>query len=171
MTATFARRDGTIRFTLRAPEVDLLHRLTDELRHALDTSEPDDPVISRLFPPAVLGDPEADREVRDLLADALLADRLTGLEAVTTLLARGRRSRGRLVVDLVEDEPLLVLGVLNDIRLAIGARIDIDVIDREQVGEQDPVAYPIAVMDHLGWWQEQLLVALDVGEVDGNGEG
>lgn len=161
MSGTFTRHGDRIRMQLRPPEVELLTRLAGELRTALDAPEPNDPVHSRLFPPAVLGDPEADREVRDLLADALLADRLTGLDAVLALLERGRRSRGRLVVELSEDEPLLVLGVLNDIRLAIGARIDIEAIDRDQVGQDDPVAYPIAVMDHLGWWQEQLLAILD----------
>ncbi len=161
MSGTFARNGDRIRLQLRPPEVELLGRLAGELRTALDAPEPGDPVRSRLFPPAVLGDPEADREVRDLLADALLADRLDALAAVLELLERGRRSRGRLVVDLRDDEPLLVLGALNDIRLAIGARIDIETIDREQVGEDDPAAYPIAVMDHLGWWQEQLLVILD----------
>lgn len=161
MSGTFARHGEGIRMQLRPPEVELLGRLAGELRTALDAPEPSDPVHSRLFPPAVLGDPEVDREVRDLLADALLADRLAGLTAVLELLRRGRRSRGRLVVELTEDEPLQVLGVLNDIRLAIGARIDIEAIDREQVGEEDPVAYPIAVMDHLGWWQEQLLAILD----------
>ncbi len=161
MTATFVRRGDLIRLQLRPQEVDLLVRLAGELRTALEEPGPDDPVAARLFPPAVLGDPDADREVRDLLADALLADRLAGLESVLELVARGRRSKGRLVVDLEEDEPLLVLGVLNDIRLAIGARIDIEAIDRDRVAEHDPVAYPIAVMDHLGWWQEQLLAILD----------
>ncbi len=161
MSGTFSRHGDHVRMQLRAPEVDLLGRLAGELRTSLDTPEPDDPVHSRLFPPAVLGDPDADREVRDLLADALLADRLAGLSSVLELLERGRRSRGRLVVDLREDEPLLVLGVLNDIRLAIGARIDIEAVDRDHVREDDPVAYPIAVMDHLGWWQEQLLAILD----------
>lgn len=161
MSGTFSRHGDRIRMQLRPPEVDLLGRLAGELRTALDAPGTDDPVHSRLFPPAVLGDPEADREVRDLLADALLADRLAGLASVLELLERGRRSRGRLVVDLRDDEPLLVLGVLNDIRLAIGARIDIEALDREQVREEDPVAYPIAVMDHLGWWQEQLLAILD----------
>ncbi len=146
---------------LRPPEAELLGRLAGELRTALDAPEPDDPVHARLFPPAVLGDPEADGEVRDLLADALLADRLAGLASVLALLERGRRTRGRLVVDLRDEEPMLVLGVLNDIRLAIGARIDVEAIDRELVREDDPVAYPIAVMDHLGWWQEQLLAILD----------
>jgi hypothetical protein len=161
VSGTFSRHGDRIRMQLRPPEAELLARLAAELRTALDAPGPDDPVHSRLFPPAVLGDPEADREVRDLLADALLADRLTGVSTVLELLERGRRSRGRLVVDLREDEPLLVLGVLNDIRLAIGARIDIEAIDRDRVQEDDPVAYPIAVMDHLGWWQEQLLAILD----------
>ncbi len=161
MTATFVRRGERIRLQLRPPEVDLLARLAGELRTALEQPGPDDPVVARLFPPAVLGDPDADREVRDLLADALLADRLAGLEAVLELLERGRRSRGRLVVDLTEEEPLLVLGVLNDIRLAIGARIDIEALDRDRLAEDDPLAYPVAVMDHLGWWQEQLLAILD----------
>ncbi|TVP68259.1 MAG: DUF2017 family protein [Nitriliruptor sp.] len=161
MTATFVRRGELIRLQLRPQEVTLLTRLAGELRTALEEPGAGDPVVARLFPPAVLGDPEADREVRDLLADALLADRLTGLEAVLELLERGRRSKGRLVVDLVDDEPLLVLGVLNDIRLAIGARIDIEALDRDRLAEDDPVAYPVAVMDHLGWWQEQLLTILD----------
>ena len=161
MSGTFARHGDRIRMQLRPAEAELLGRLAGELRTALDAPEPHDPVHSRLFPPAVLGDAETDREVRDLLADALLADRLAGLTSVLGLLERGRRSRGRLIVELGEDEPLLVLGVLNDIRLAIGARIDIEAIDRDRVREDDPTAYPIAVMDHLGWWQEQLLAILD----------
>lgn len=161
MSRTFARHHDAIRMSLRPEEAALLERLAGELRTALDQPRPDDPVHSRLFPPAVLGDQEADRQVRDLLADALLADRLEALEAVLAVVERARRSRGRLVADLTEEEPMLLLGVLNDIRLAIGARIDIEAIDREQVHEGDEVAYPIAVMDHLGWWQEQLLVLLD----------
>ena len=161
MSRTFARHHDAVRMTLRPEEAALLERLAGELRTALQRPGEDDPVRSRLFPPAVLGDADADREVRDLLADALLADRLEGLEAVLDLVRRARRTRGRLVVDLAEEEPLLLLQVLNDIRLAIGARIDIEAIDRDQVGEADEVAYPIAVMDHLGWWQEQLLVLID----------
>lgn len=161
MSRTFTRHHDAIRMTLRAEEAALLERLAGELRTALERPHTDDPVRSRLFPPAVLGDAEADREVRDLLADALLADRLEGLTAVLHVVARAKRSRGRLIVDLADEEPLLLLGVLNDIRLAIGARIDIEAIDRDQVGEQDEMAYPLAVMDHLGWWQEQLLVLLD----------
>ena len=161
MSRTFTRHHDAIRMTLRAEEAALLERLAGELRTALQRPRAEDPVHSRLFPPAVLGDAEADREVRDLLADALLADRLEGLDAVLEVVGRARRTRGRSVVDLTDEEPLLLLGVLNDIRLAIGARIDVEAIDRDQVDAQDELAYPLAVMDHLGWWQEQLLVLLD----------
>jgi hypothetical protein len=162
VTATFTRRGEVIRWTLHHQELELLRQLVDDLGRAIgQPAAPDDPVQARLFPPAVLGDPDADAEVRDLITDALLADRLAALEEVVGLLERGRIQRGRHVTDLVDDEPLRVLTVLNDIRLAIGARIDVEALDRDRIGEEDAVAYPLAVMDHLGWWQEQLLVLLD----------
>ncbi|MFP4149396.1 MAG: DUF2017 family protein [Nitriliruptoraceae bacterium] len=167
MSRTFARREDAIRWTLHPREVVLLRQLVEDLRRALrpDPAEPapaaSDPVRTRLFPPAVLGDHEADAEVRDLIAEALLEDRLVALEEVVGLLDRGQLKRGRQVTDLREDEPLRVLTVLNDVRLAIGARIDVEALDRDRVTEDDEVAVPLAVMDHLGWWQEQLLAILD----------
>lgn len=164
MSRTFTRRDGAIRWSLHPKEVELLRQLVDDLARAIDGSaSPQDAVHARLFPPAVLGDADADAEVRDLISEALLADRLAALEEVVALLERGRTQRGRYVTDLVDDEPLQVLTVLNDVRLAIGARIDVEAIDRDQVREDDEAAFPLAVMDHLGWWQEQLLELLDGG--------
>jgi hypothetical protein len=164
VSRTFTRLDGAIRWSLHPKEVELLRQLVDDLTRAIGPGHGDgDAVHARLFPPAVLGDPDADAEVRDLISEALLADRLTALEGVVGLLERGRSHRGRSVTDLVDDEPLQVLTVLNDIRLAIGARVDVEAIDREQVRQDDEVAFPLAVMDHLGWWQEQLLELLDGG--------
>jgi anti-sigma factor RsiW len=162
VTMTFTRRGEAIRWTLHRQEVGLLRQLVADLGAAIHGSA-DEAVHARLFPPAVLGDAAADAEVRDLIAEALLADRAAALEEVVALLDRGRSFRGRHVTDLLDDEPLRVLTVLNDVRLAIGARIDVEAIDRERVGEDDEVAFPLAVMDHLGWWQEQLLALLDGG--------
>jgi len=164
VSRTFTRRGEMIRWSLHPKEVDLVRQLVDDLSRAIGAAaSPHDAVRARLFPPAVLGDPEADEEVRDLISEALLEDRLAALEEVLALLERGRTQRGRVVTDLVEDEPLKVLTVLNDVRLAIGARIDVEALDRAQVLEDDEAAFPLAVMDHLGWWQEQLLELLDAG--------
>jgi len=161
VSRTFRRHQDAIRFVLRPPEAELLRRLREELRRSLEDPDPDDVVVARLFPPVVLGDAEADRTARDLLAVELLADRLAGLDLLAGILDRAESGRGRLTVDLVDEEPLVVLQVLNDVRLAIGARIDVEALDRDAVGPDDALAYPLAIMDHLGWWQEQLLALLD----------
>lgn len=165
MSRTFRRHGDAIRATFAKGELELLRSLRDQLRDALAAPDPDDPVIKRLFPPAVLGDPEAERELRAMLVDDLLASRLAGLDALVDLLDRGTPHRGAVRLDLVDDEPLLVLGVLNDVRLAIGARIDIEALDRGSLADGDPVQYRLAVMDHLGWWQEQLLAIMDPSSV------
>lgn len=164
MTRTFRRAGDGIRATFRSVEVDVLRSLHGQLVDTLRRGDPDDPVIRRLFPPPVLGDPDAAQQVRDRFGADLLASRLTSLDTIIALLDRGTPHRGGLRVDLVDDEPLLVLGVLNDVRLAIGARIDVEALDRDAVGDDDPVAYLLAVMDHLGLWQEQLLAVLDPAE-------
>ena len=146
---------------LDAIEVDLLHGLEQGLRAALEGNDADDPVVARLFPSTVGGDDEADRELRGLIHDDLLRSRLASLDTLLGLLERGtRRGRG-IRVDLVDEEPLLVLGVLNDLRLAIGAQVGIETLEREQLHPDDPVTYRVAVMDHLAWLQEQLLQVLD----------
>lgn len=161
MTRSFKRHGSHIRMQLHPAEVDLLVELRDGLRSALERDDPDDPVVRRLFPRAVVGDEDADADLRSLLHDSLLEERLAGLEEVTALLERGSTHHGLLRVDLAEDEPLVVLGVLNDLRLAIGAQVGIEDLDRTAVSDDDPVAYRLAIMDHLAWLQEQLLAVLD----------
>jgi hypothetical protein len=165
VTRSFVRRGDTIRATFSPLEEDLLRSLHDQLDTLLTQPDDGDPVIRRLFPPPVLGDDEVQAEVRDLLTAELLAQRRAGLEAFVALLDRGTEHRGALRVELRDDEPLLVLGVLNDIRLAIGASIDIDALDRETITAEDPLAYRLAVMDHLAALQEQLLEIVDPASV------
>lgn len=161
MSRHFRRHGDGVRMQLDAIEVDLLHGLEQGLRAALEGNDIDDPVVARLFPPTVGGDDEADRELRGLIHDDLLRSRLASLDTLLALLERGtRRGRG-IRVDLVDEEPLLVLGVLNDLRLAIGAQVGIGSLEREQLDPDDPVTYRVAVMDHLAWLQEQLLQVLD----------
>jgi hypothetical protein len=158
---SFRRHGDGVRMQLEDFEIELLEALQAALRTSLETGDPADPIVRRLFPATVSGDEQADADLRGMIHEDLLRERLAGLDALLDLLARGTR-KGRVArVDLVEDEPLLVLGVLNDLRLAIGAQVDIQHLDREHVDPKGPVAYRLAVMDHLAWLQEQLLRVID----------
>lgn len=156
-----SRHGDGVRLRLEPWELRLLRRLRDGLVAVLRDNDRDDPVVARLFPRAVEDDDEADEELRALIGAELLTSRLEGLEALLEVLERGREVDGRLQIDLVEDEPSLVLGVLNDLRLALGARLGIEDLDTGSVAEDDAAAPTLAVMSHLAWLQEQLLAILD----------
>ncbi len=170
MSATFKRHGDGVRMELESFEVELLAELRDGLHRQLVDGDHADPVMQRLFPAQVAPEDEfVDMEVRDLIYDDLLRERLDGLEALHAIIDRGKHHRGRLRVDLKHDEAPLMLGVLNDLRLAIGARIGITKLDRDEVDEDHPAAYPVAVMDHLAWLQEQLLSIIDPASVSSEG--
>ncbi len=164
MSRVFHRKGDRIRAEFAPEEVELLRHLQEGVRSALAGNDPSDAVQARLFPAAVTGDARADEELRAMLRDDLLASRQAGLDALVAILDRCEPHRGRLRVELTADEPMLVLGVLNDVRLAIGARVGIEELERDEVAADDPAAYRLAIMDYLGWWQEQLLELLDPTE-------
>ncbi|MDX1620798.1 MAG: DUF2017 family protein [Nitriliruptorales bacterium] len=174
MSGAFRRHGDRIRAELEPFEVQLLRQLRDSVRASVEGQDPDDPAIARLFPATVSGDDEADDELRRLIRDDLVQSKLDGLDAIVDLLEDATPHRGRLRLELEPDDAMLVLGVLNDLRLALGARIRIEDIDRDELGEDDPRARTVAVMDHLGWLQEQLLEVVDPESVrhydDGHGE-
>lgn len=161
MTRSFKRHGERIRMELEEFEVRILRELRDGLRAQLADADSSDPVIDRLFPPAVKDDDLVDVEVRALIHDELLQGRLEALDALTEILDRATPHRGRHRVELVGDEPGLVLGVLNDLRLALGARVGIQDLDRDEIDEDHPAAWSIAVLDHFAWLQEQLIAELD----------
>lgn len=142
-------------------EVELLRTLEAGLEAVLRDGDRDDPVVARLFPATVTDDPDADAELRALLYEDLLTDRLTALRELLALLDRATRHRGGLRIDLDAEEAVLVLGVLNDLRLAMGARVGDEALRREGEPVDEATAQRLAVMDHLGWLQEQLLAILD----------
>ncbi|MEX0592689.1 MAG: DUF2017 family protein [Nitriliruptoraceae bacterium] len=165
MNRTFRRVGNHVRMRLESAEVDLLRALHEGLVATLKQPDSDDPVIERLFPAAVHGDDADNAEVRRLLRDELLTARRQGLDAVVEILDRMQPHRGGFQTDLVDEEPALLLGVFNDLRLAIGARIDIAALDRDTVTDE-PTLYRLAVADHLGWLQEQLIELIDPSAVE-----
>lgn len=171
MSRSFKRHGNHVRMELDSWEADLLRTVRDGVRELLESPDHSDPAIGRLFPNAVVDDDIVDIEVRNLIYDDLLAARLQALDEVVAILDRASTHRGRLRTDLDDEEANLVLGVLNDLRLTLGARIGIERLDRGEVDEDHPAAWSLAVMDHFAWWQEQLLQVLDPSSVSHYDEG
>jgi hypothetical protein len=150
-----------IRVRLANDEVAVLRGLPDQLRTVLGEGE-DEPVNRRLFPPAYLdvADIEHDAEFQRLMHDDLVSEKLTNLDLVTDSLARGTSSVRRWTVELTDAEATAWLGVLNDLRLALGVRLDITEDYDGDVDDTDPRAPAFRLLSYLGWLEEQLLDAL-----------
>jgi hypothetical protein len=162
LAASFKRvGKDRVRVRLGQDEVAVLRGLPDQLRGVLAEGE-DEPVNRRLFPPAYLdvADVEHDAEYRRLMHDDLVKEKLANLDLVTGTLARGSTSVRRWTVELTEEEATAWLGVLNDLRLALGVRLDITEDYDGAVDDTDPRAPAFRLLSYLGWLEEQLLDAL-----------
>ena len=131
----------------------LLTGLVAELT-ALLQGEPQDPSLRRLFPPAY-EDAQDERSYRELAGDDLLRGRLQALEVVARTAGGDRLSA---------TEADAWLRALNDLRLALGTRLDVrEDTFVEGLAEDDPRAPALAVYGYLSWMQEQLVEALSPG--------
>lgn len=124
-----------------------------------ETAErPDDPALARLFPDAYLDDGEAAADFRRFtersLRESKMAHAHTALDSL-------RRSGEK--VTLSADEASAWLGTLNDIRLALGARLAITEDSAEEFAalpDDDPRAATFHVYDWLTFLQESLVQSL-----------
>ena len=150
-----------VRVRLAQDELAVLRGLPGQLRTVLGEDE-DEPVNRRLFPPAYLdvADIERDAEYRRLMHDDLVEEKLANLDLVTASLERGSSSVRRWTVELTDEEAAAWLGVLNDLRLALGVRLDITEDYDGAVDDTDPRAPAFHLLSYLGWLEEQLLDAL-----------
>jgi hypothetical protein len=147
-------QDGGIRLQLSQDERALLVGLTGELRALLEVT-PDDPSLRRLFPSAY--DDEADeRAYRELTGDSLLDGRREALDLLAETADRER---------LTPEEADAWLRALNDLRLVLGTRLDVqeDTFASEP-DLNDPRGQALAVYGYLSWLQEQLVEALSRGD-------
>ena len=112
---------------------------------------PADPSLRRLTPPAY--EDEADEKgYREIMGDELLNGRLQALELLAATTGNERLST---------DEAEAWLRALNDLRLVLGTRLDVQensLLDR--IDSDDPDAAGLAVYAYLSWLQEQLVEAL-----------
>ena len=141
---------GEVALRLPPEEQTLLLGLAHELRSGLETA-PDDPSLRRLFPPAY--DEERDeRAYRELAAEGLLDGRRQSLDVVARTVGQDRLSA---------EEADAWLRALNDLRLALGTRLDVQEDSLlDGLDPDDPAASGLAVYAYLSWLQEQLVEAL-----------
>lgn len=153
---------GGLLWTLPRQLHAVLLSLLGDLDRAID-GPTDDPVVERLFPRAVEDDDDEDAELRMLLAGDLLLQRHEAIQACRDLLTSGRERRGRVQVVLTDDEPQMMLQILNDIRLALGARVGATAVELRQLVDEDDLHAQRALetMDLLAWFQMQLLEHID----------
>ena len=145
--------DGGVELRLSRDERSLLAGLVAELRALLDGG-PGDPSLRRLFPPAY-DDEDDERAYRDLMGGELLDGRRAALELIADTVDRDR---------LTAEEADTWLRALNDLRLVLGTRLDVqeDTFATEP-DLSDPRGNALAVYAYLSWIQEQLISALSGG--------
>ena len=119
---------------------------------------PDDPVLARLLPDAYRDDTEAAGEFRRFTEQELRSGKLAAAQTVLdTLPEEGGR------VELTEEDGQVWLRALNDVRLALGVRLDITEDSAQRTQDLDPAdprsAY-LWVYDWLTYLQETLVRAL-----------
>jgi hypothetical protein len=147
----FERGDGGgVELRLSRDERSLLAGLAAELRALLDGA-PGDPSLRRLFPPAY-DDDDDERAYRDLMGGELLDGRRAALELIADTVDRDR---------LTAEEADTWLRALNDLRLVLGTRLDVqEDTYAAELRSDDPRAPALAVYAYLSWIQEQLVEAL-----------
>ena len=119
-----AARGGVVVARLEPAEAGIMGLLLDQLEQLLDADADDvrgDPVMTRLLPDGHRDDPEVAADYRELTEASLRSDKADDLALLrATLPADGGEVR------LDADQAAAWLRSTNDLRLALGTRLDID---------------------------------------------
>lgn len=187
------RRSGAVIATFTGFEADLLRSLASQLVELLrneraepvtaggdafdtlmaefsgPTTEPEDPVLARLFPRAYLHDDEAAGDFRRFTEGALRDSKAAAAGLVIDTLEEAglppELSGPGLVID-VELDPADAetwMRSFTDIRLALATRLDVQAGDDDYwlaLPEDDPRAQAHDIYDWVGWLQESLIAAV-----------
>lgn len=149
-----AVRGGGVKVRIAKEERGVLRGLPAQLRQLMD-DDPEDPAVRRLFPPAYRDRPDHEHEYRRLMGDDLRERRLAALAAMEE------------TVDadvLTPEEASGWLRALNDLRLVLGTRLDVqDDTFAHDIEESDPRAPALALYGYLSVLEEELVEALAKG--------
>ena len=149
------RRHGGVRLHLDTLETAVLRRLFSELANALhrDTLDAEDPVRQRLYPAAYPDDEAAAAEFRELTEGSLTEERLERVAACRRELDRGP-------IPLDDEAGDRWIRVLNDLRLAVGTRLEVSEDEQPDLPPEDPDAAQWATYYWLTGLQDGLVRAL-----------
>ncbi|MCW2711914.1 MAG: hypothetical protein JWQ67_2843 [Marmoricola sp.] len=185
------RRSGASVATFTAFEADLLRSLAgqliellrnesataavqgDPLERLLDfsgpTTEPEDPVLARLFPTAYPDDQEAAEDFRRFTESGLRDGKAGAAAAIIDALEEAGLTTepedGTFIdVELDEEAAMTWMRSFTDMRLAIATRLEVEEGDEDywhSLPDDDPRAQVHDIYDWLGYLQETLVHALD----------
>jgi hypothetical protein len=150
-------RRGRLRVAFDPAEAELLSGLLDELDDILaGTADADDPVLQRLYPAAYRDDDEAAVEFRTMTESGLRGERNARIATCRAELAEPGE------IDLGEPEAATRwIQVLNDLRLALGTRLEVSEDDDQlDIDPTDPADRPRLVYHWLSAVQDGLVTAL-----------
>lgn len=177
MTTGFTRvRGGGVRLTITPEEAAVVRSLVRQLLELMggprprgrddgmpdivlsdNTEASEDPVLARLFPDAYRDNGAAAAEFRRYTEAGLRDGKRAAAELVLETLDDGG------AVELDAEQAQIWLRALNDLRLALGTRLDIteESLDRlRHLDWNDPRHAPYAAYDWLTYLQEDLVRAL-----------
>jgi len=179
--ATFSGLEADLLRSLASQLVELLRNeaavprdARDPLEAMLDldgpTTEPDDPVLARLFPSAYPDDEEAAAEFRRFTEGSLRDGKAAGAACIIdTLEQAGLPAEPapdqRLVIDVELDPTTAVvwLKAFTDLRLALATRLEVEEDDDaywEALPDDDPRAQAHDIYQWIGALQETLVDAM-----------
>lgn len=180
IVATFPVFEADLLRSLAAQLVELLHNESavvaterDPLEALLDfsgpTTEPEDPVLRRLFPNAYRGDDESAGEFRRFTEGALRDGKSRAAATVIDVLdeaglpAEPTGEDITIDVELDQETALAWMRSFTDLRLALGTRLEVEEGDEDywdSLPDEDPRTQAHHIYEWLGFLQETLVHAL-----------
>lgn len=178
--ATFSVFEADLLRSLAAQLVELLHNESavvaterDPLEALLDfsgpTTEPEDPVLRRLFPNAYRDDEESAAEFRRFTEGGLRDGKARAAGTIIDVLEEAGLPTEptdddlSIDVELDEETALVWMRSLTDLRLALGTRLEVEEGDEEywySLPDDDPRAQAHHIYEWLGFLQETLVRSL-----------
>ncbi len=143
-------RAGQYQLKLSRAERDLLRSLPGQVRELIDTTDPADPSMRRLFPPAYRDDEKAEADFQNLMHDELVEHHRQALAVMEETIDADR---------LDEDQVVSWLSALNELRLVLGTNLEVTE-SIEPVSPSAPRAPGLALYGYLSWLEEQVVEAL-----------